>query len=179
MNNFNFNKKFNNKKHIKKFNKILTTVVISVLFVGCATKRDVAKDIDLKTGYARIQFELDNHLPHLFQERLYGYISSLKTKSGQPIEVDPEGQGTAIRYIDVMPGTYKLQANCEPVNNHSGYQYNWLANHTLTLEASQVVTLGCEYYREDNPNDLVVDKKKKREKARKVRVAELRSDYIE
>ena len=175
MNNFNYIKKFNKKK----LNKILTSVLILALVGACAAKRDVAKKVDLKTGYARIQFELDNHLPHLFQEKLYGYISSLKTKADKPIEVDPDGKRALIRYIDVMPGTYKLQANCEPVNNHSGYQYNWLANHTLTLEASQVVTLGCEYYREDSPNDLVVDKKKKREKARKVRVAELRSDYIE
>jgi len=178
MNNLNHNKKFNNKRR-KKFNKIISSALILALVGACAAKRDTAKKVDLKTGYARIQFELDNHLPHLFQEKLYGYISSINTKADKAIEVDPNGKGAAIRYIDVMPGTYKLQANCEPVNNHSGYQYNWLVNHTISLAPSQVVTLGCEYYEEEKTSDLVIDNKKKRKKVRKVRIAELRSDLIE
>jgi len=120
----------------------------ALLVAGCATTGtgNYEEASKLKPGYARIQFQASNHIPHLFQEKLYGLISQLYTADGDSIDIDPTGESRSIRYVDVLPGSYKLSANCDPVNNHSGDQYNWLVNHTLEVQANQIATLACEYY---------------------------------
>ena len=133
----------------RKLKLLVASLAILSTTVACSIKRNFGTDVALKSGHARIEFARDNHIPHIFQEKLFGLISSLSTEAGQKIDIDPANKAASVRFVDVLPGTYKLKANCDPVNNHSGDQYNWLVNHELTITAYQVVTLGCEYYKEE------------------------------
>ena len=163
-------------------NKITVSARASALFsilllAGCTTTgmQDKEKRSKLKPGYARIQFQESNYIPHLFEEKLYGLISQLYTAQGESVEINPTGESKSVRYVDVPPGRYRLLANCDPVNNHSGDQYNWLVNHTLSLQANQIATLTCQYYDETVAR---TDKNGIRKTVKKVKIVHQDTEFV-
>ena len=160
---------------------ILTAAAILSGTTACSIKRDYVADEDqaLKPGFARIIFTRDNHIPNLFREKLFGKISFLKNQSGDAIDIDPIYNSASVRFVDVLPGTYEMKANCDPVNNHSGDQYNWLVNYDLTIEAQQVLTIGCEYYEEEKVRYSQGGERKEDKTILKVKVVELDREYYE
>ncbi len=130
--------------------KSFLTIGLLTGLTACATRGDVQSESEreraLKPGYARIEFQAADRFPNIFKEKLFGRFSSLNTESGINVEFTPENSDQTKRFVDVMPGTYGIKADCDPVKNYSGDQINWLTNHEITVQADQIIKFGCEYY---------------------------------
>jgi len=167
---------------------LISSMIISLS--ACATQRQIQSDPEqtLKAGYARISFQEPNRVPNLFKEKLFGRLSSLSTESGITVELTQKNSNASKLFVDVMPGTYEIKAECDPVKNYSGDQTSWLTSHTLTVKADQVIKFGCEYYTQKigfTDDDLISqksvwpdEKSQYKRKARRVRLFEIDSEVI-
>jgi len=135
-------------KYSARLKHLFSLPSIVILLGACASSPEQRPEDDLATGLARIKMEYPTRTPNLFKERLFGRIKSFQTLSGDNLlgEPDYRPDAPAIRYLDVDPGTYKLKAECEPVIDYNEHPEIWLLNHTVNVQAGQILTLKCERY---------------------------------
>lgn len=147
------------------------------LATSCTTIPQIEEEPKLKPGLSRIAFKYPDRRPNLFKEKLFGRLSSLTDDSGSKVDLGLSREQSSIRFIDVPPGSYKLKAECEPVNNHYGKQDLWLANYSVMVGANETVRLTCEYYYPEEVDSTWNSQKRDSEKeTRRVRIIKLSSN---
>lgn len=146
-----------------KLRNVVLILSIIGLLNACSAKKEANKSIYLNPGFGRIIFKEPNRVPNVFKEKLFGQISSIFTESDSPVPLSLSNSDASRRYVDLMPGSYKIKVECDPVKNYSGKQVNWLASKNIVINAGQITTLGCESYSVDD--------------IRKTRVVELKTSY--
>jgi hypothetical protein len=130
--------------------KTPTWLLLIALLSACTTLSSQSPRVDLPAELGRFSMQQVGHFPPIFRAQFYARIDKVVNQAGETVFFDgnysTEDVGTF--YLDLRPGEYQLKAHCEAIGSGArGYPQIWMVGSAITINAGEVLNLGCEQYK--------------------------------
>jgi len=90
------------------------------------------------------------HFPPIFGPQFYARIDKLVNQAGETVFSNNDYHSTDAEtfYLDLRPGKYQLKGHCQAIGvGTRGYPTSWMVGAAITINAGEILTLGCEQYK--------------------------------
>ena len=136
-------------KPILQKSKVLVSLALIGLLSACTSFSGQHSRVELPAELGRVSMQQAGYFPPIFGTQFYGRIDRVVNQAGETVFFN-SNSATAIEtfYMDLRPGEYQLKGQCEAVGG--GTQGNpaiWMVGSKITINAGEVLTLGCEQFR--------------------------------
>ncbi len=152
-----------NLKPILQNLKTPTWLLLIALLSACTTLSNQSPRVDLPAELGRVSMQQVGHFPPIFGAQFYARIDKVVNQAGETVFFDGNYSSNNVGtfYLDLRPGEYQLKAHCEAIGSGTrGYPTIWMVGSAITINAGEIVNLGCESYKAaDDQANYAADKR--------------------